>query len=155
MKDFKIKVKATSEKEIIVCANSAEEAANFGVQICSEPECLNFNENDIICIEGEVVEEKTTLDDDFDCSDIECEECQFLCDECGSCLLVDNDNDECKDCHECEFYCNECGACTIDTADDEDYVDEEFELRKAAFKDFLEDVYEEIVEYANSLFGED
>lgn len=124
MKNYKVTVTATVQKDVFITAGSLQNAYDEAFEMFMEDELYQFENEDIIAFTGEVAED---LDDDI---------FGFDCDNCPYC-------------------CDECGACFYDEEDDEDYIDEEFELRKSIFKEYLKNTYDEIIEYANSLFGEE
>ncbi|NCC55972.1 MAG: hypothetical protein EOM11_10950, partial [Erysipelotrichia bacterium] len=165
MQEFKVKVKVISERDVFVCAKDIAQARELGINICSNIEKLKFSNDDIVKVEGTLitdslfngVNENCTTCDCF-CNRIkqciDCEKCELHCSECGSCNLDFDENKDFKQCLGCEYYCDICGVCSLkeDEIDDEDdYIDEEFELRKGIFTDYLKETIKEITEYASMI----
>lgn len=163
MKDYKMTIKIVSEKEVLSHANSAKEAAEMGVELCSDLSKLKLSDKDIVSVEGCVLDDEQEQNCSENCKGcsgyccrieqcIECEDCKFICDFCNCCILNEEEHDTSEDCEGCRFYCEECGACTYDEDFEDEYVDDEFELRKQIFKDYISDKIDEVIEYGKDLF---
>lgn len=163
MKDYKITIKVVSEKEVLIGANSAKEAAEMGVELCSNLSKLKLSDKDIVSIEGCVMDDGETQSCNCDGGKVDtyckregesipCEDCEFRCDECYSCTLHVEDYNTSDGCLDCRFYCEECGACTYDEELEDEYIDDEFELRRQIFKDYISDKLDEVIEYGKDLF---
>ena len=151
LKEYTIKLRAVSEKVLKIDAESESDALDLSYDICNHTDVIQFDNEDVVSLRGELAK------DGYKYS--ECKSCIHSCTECGGCLLDDCGDEEDEDADECDGCCPECGACLCENAecdsDCDSENDEEFELRKDIFKDYLNNVYDEIVEYANTLFGEE
>ena len=149
MKEYTVKLRAVSEKVLKIDADSAEEALDMSFDICNHTDAIQFDNEDVVSLDGELVKDGHKYD--------ECSNCIHSCSECGGCLLDECGDEEDADDDDCGGCCPECGACLCEKGGCNsgcgEENGEEFELRKDIFKDYLNNVYEEIVEYANVLFG--
>ena len=121
-------------------------------ELCSDLSKLKLSEKDIISIEGCVLDDEQDENDNEICKYSDCDECNYQCEKCGMCKLwkeAYNTSDECLD---CRLYGEKCGACTYDEDLEDEYMDEEFELRKQIFKDYISDIIDEVIEYGKDLF---
>ena len=157
MKEYIVTLKATSTKTVEISAKSRDEALEMIENIYFRTDAIQFTVEDIEYIDVDA--ELSCGGDNYDPD--ECEDCIHACPECGACFL--EDGGECGDleCEDCDYCCTECGAClhpegeskvaVCDTCGKEN--DEEFELRKQIFNDYLENTFGEMLEYADTLFG--
>ncbi len=106
--------------------------------------------------------EKSDECSNFECKNVSCENCEYFCKKCSSCACLDELFEPQDKCFGCKYFCDECCSCTFmddidedEIDDNDDYIDEEFELRKEIFKDYLKDTFKKIDEYANELFSEE
>ena len=153
MKNYVVKVKALCERTLKIYAPSENEAIEFSAKILLDTNAIHFNKDDISELD-------CTVDSGFNWNNNRykgCKTCIHACPECGSCIL--EDDNECGDlkCEDCEFSCPECGACCCDSDSDNDVFcdacDDEYELRKQIFSDYLSNTFKEMIEYADTLFG--
>ena len=151
MKEYKVKLTITGEKEFTVLANNEQDAILKGVSIASSEPKFTIARNDIKSISGCL----ETPETDLVCNrESGCDDCVLYCPECGSCSLDMEDFTPKKECEDCIYLCKKCKSCTY-AEDKDEYIDEELALRKELFKDFVLEVIDEILEYGEQLFEEE